>query len=76
MAGDSEKDKRLRRLRALCVMAMLREDGRAKLWHKVAHNFVEDGLLITNKVISKSNLCDLVFFLSLPSSAGQITILS
>jgi len=58
---------------ALRVMKMLREDGRAGLWQNVTQDIVKGGVLGMNRVITRSNLCDLVFFLSSPSSAGQIT---
>ena len=68
--GESYKDKQLR---ALLVMKMLREDGRAELWQNVTHDIVKDGVLNMSEVITRSNLCDLILFLSSPSSAGQIT---
>ncbi|KAK2171095.1 hypothetical protein NP493_1104g04016 [Ridgeia piscesae] len=67
-----EKDKK-KKLRALRVMSMLRADGRAELWQQVAHDIMSDGWLDMRDVITKRNLCDLVFVLSSPYSAGQIT---
>ena len=71
-AVPGEKDKK-KKLRALRVMSMLRADGRAELWQQVAHDIVSDGWLDMRDVITKRNLCDLVFVLSSPYSAGQIT---
>ena len=73
VANEKDQDKMLRALR---VMLMLREDGRAELWQKVTHDIVKEGRLNMKGVITRSNLCDLIFFLSSPSSAGQITTLS
>ena len=72
MPGESDEKKKLRALR---VMSMLRADGRAELWQQVAHDIVKGGRLDMTKVITTRNLCDLVFVLSSPSSAGQMTIL-
>ena len=70
--GESGKNKAQRALR---VMKMLREDGRAELGQNVTHDIVKNGVLDMTQVITRSNLCDLVFFLSSPSLAGQITVL-
>ena len=70
--GESGKNKKQRALR---VMKLLREDGRAELGQNVTHDIVKDGVLDMRDVIRTSNLGDLIFFLSCPSSAGQITTL-
>ena len=60
VAGESEDVKRLRALR---LMALVREDSRAELWNQVSHYFVCGGWLNMSEVFT-SNLTDLVFLLS------------
>ena len=70
VAGESERDKSLRALR---VMALVREDGREELWLQVSHYFMQNGQLDLSGVMTASNLPDLVFLLSSPQAAEHIT---
>ena len=74
LSAVSRDSQQVKKLRALHVMSILREGGRAEMWHKVSHHFVDGGTLYLEGVLTKRNLGDLVFLLSSPS-ACQITCL-
>ena len=67
VAGESGTDTKLRTLR---VMSMVREDGRAEMLRQAFHHVVQDGMLDMSGVLTRSNLGDLVFFLSSQLSAN------